>query len=61
MSQIARDYLSVKASEVDLERLFSSGRDLIGLRHYSLKADTLRTLMLLKSSLKKQDNFSEQE
>jgi hypothetical protein len=31
MSRGARDILSIPASEVDVERLFSSGRDLTGL------------------------------
>jgi hypothetical protein len=49
MSQVARDYLAIPAGEVDVERLFSTGRDLIGLRRYSLSIDTMRALMMLKS------------
>ena len=53
MSQVARDYLPVPAAEVDVERLFSEGRDLIGLRRHSLSDETLKVLMVLKYN---QDN-----
>jgi hypothetical protein len=36
MAKIARQYLSIPASEVRVERLFSRGRDLLGLRRYAL-------------------------
>ena len=49
MSQVARDYLAIPASEVDVERLFSSGRDLIGLRRHSLSIDTMRAIIIIKS------------
>jgi hypothetical protein len=49
MSQVARDYLAIPASEVDVERLFSTGRDLIGLRRHSLSIDTMRAIMMIKS------------
>jgi hypothetical protein len=48
MSQVARDYLPIQAAEVDVERLFSGGRDLIGLRRHSLTNKTMRVLMILK-------------
>ena len=51
MSQVARDYLHIPAGEVAVERLFSAGRDLIGLRRYRLSPETMRTLMLLRSSM----------
>jgi hypothetical protein len=51
MSRVAQDILSIPALEVDAERLFSSGRDLIGLRRYSLSAKMLRLLVLLRSHL----------
>jgi hAT family C-terminal dimerisation region len=51
MSQVARDYLHIPAGEVDVERLFSARRDLIGLRRYRLLPDTMRTLMSLRSSI----------
>jgi hAT family C-terminal dimerisation region len=48
MSQVARDYLAISIAEVDVERLFSSGRDLIGLRRHSLSPDTMKALMLCR-------------
>jgi hypothetical protein len=52
MSRVARDYLAIPASEVDYKRLFSGGRDLLGIRRYSINANTIRTMMLLKGVLK---------
>jgi hypothetical protein len=42
MAAAARDYLAIPALEVACER------DLIGLRRYSLEADTMRRLTLLR-------------
>jgi hypothetical protein len=39
-------------SAVAVERIFSGGRDTIGLRRASLKADTIRTLMFVKARLR---------
>jgi hypothetical protein len=36
MAAAARDYLAIPASEVAVERLFNTGRDLLGLRRHSL-------------------------
>jgi hypothetical protein len=47
MAAAARDYLAIPASEVSVERLFSVGRDILGIRRYSMKGDTMRFLMLL--------------
>jgi hypothetical protein len=44
--------LIFKGSAVAVERVFSSGRDTISLRRASLKADTIRTLMLVKARLR---------
>ena len=49
MSQVARAYLPIQAAEVDVERLFSSGRDLIGMRRHALKIETMRALMMLRN------------
>jgi hypothetical protein len=49
MAAAARALLAVPASEVDVERLFSGGRDLLGIRRYALKGETMRILTLLKS------------
>ena len=51
MAAAARDYLAVPAAEVNIERLFNSGRDLLGLRRWSLSSKTMRKLLILKDSL----------
>ena len=48
MAAAVRDYLAIPASEVAVERLFSRRRDLLGVRRYSLNAETMRKLMLLR-------------
>ena len=48
----ARDYLAMPASEVAVERLFNSGRDLLGLRRHSLCGETMRRLVLLRDIYK---------
>ncbi|KAI1828929.1 hypothetical protein CBS147337_10262 [Penicillium roqueforti] len=47
MAAAARDYLAIPASEVSVERLFNKGRDVLGVRRFSMKGETLRILMLL--------------
>ena len=49
---VARDFLTIPVSEVDCERLFSEGRDLLGIRHYLINSTTMRMMMLLKGVLK---------
>jgi glutamate formiminotransferase len=39
-------------SAVAVERVFSGGRDTIGIRRARLKAETIRTLMLVKARAK---------
>jgi hAT family C-terminal dimerisation region len=48
MAAAARDYLAIPAAEVAVERLFSHGRDLLGVRRHSLKGETMRKVMLLR-------------
>ncbi len=52
MAAAARDYLAIPASKVLVERLFSAGRDIINLRRFSLHANTLRQLSLLRHSIR---------
>lgn len=47
MAAAARDYLAIPASEVSVERLFNAGRDVLGVRRFSMKGETMRILMLL--------------
>jgi hypothetical protein len=48
MAQAARHYLSVPSAEVDVERLFSGARDVLGVRRHSMNAETIRWLVLQK-------------
>jgi hypothetical protein len=52
MAAAARDYLAIPALEVLVERLFSAGRDMIGLRRFSLHSNTMRQLSLLRHSIR---------
>lgn len=52
MAAAARDYLAIPASEVSVERLFNTGRDVLGVRRFSMKGETLRILMLLDDMYK---------
>jgi hAT family C-terminal dimerisation region len=49
---MARDYLAIPGASVTVERVFSGGRDILGIRRYSLGPETFRVLMILKHFLK---------
>jgi len=48
---VARDYLAILALEVNIKRLFSLRRDILGIRRFLMSIDTLKTLILLKDAL----------
>jgi hAT family C-terminal dimerisation region len=52
MARIARDYMAIPTSEADVERLFSDGRDILGVRRWAIQGKTLRALTLLKDELR---------
>jgi hypothetical protein len=54
MFQVARDYLPIPGAEVDVERLFNIAREILGLRHTSMSAETLRALVLLKDYIRRE-------
>ena len=54
MSRAARDYLAIPSSEVDVERLFSGGRDILGVRRWAMSGATLRALTIAKDELRRQ-------
>jgi len=56
MSQVARDYLAVPLAEVDVKRLFSIGRDLLGLRRHCMSPETMKAVLLSRNEYKKQHN-----
>ena len=45
---MAREILAVPASEVDCERQFGQARDLLAIRRYAMKVETMRIMMPLK-------------
>jgi hypothetical protein len=54
MYAIARDHLVIPGAEVDVERLFNMGSDLLGLRRVSMKGETMRAIMIVKDYLRRQ-------
>ncbi len=53
MAAVARDYLGIPSSKVDIERLFSDGRDILTIRRFALKGATVRDLMVCKDELRR--------
>jgi hypothetical protein len=53
MSQVARDYLAIQAAEVDVERLFSESRNLIGLRRHSIAPETMKAILFLRNEYRR--------
>ncbi|CAP78987.1 Pc03g00250 [Penicillium rubens Wisconsin 54-1255] len=47
-AKVAQDRLAIPAAEVDVERLFNDGRDVLGIRRFSMKGKTLGALIRLK-------------
>ncbi len=46
IAQAVRDFLPVPSAEVGIERVFSGGRDVLGLWRQSMSAETMQWLML---------------
>jgi hypothetical protein len=51
IAQVVRDYLAIPALEVNIKRLFSLRRDILGIRRFLISIDTLKTLILLRDAL----------
>jgi hypothetical protein len=49
MAEAARALLAIPGAEVDVERLFSGGRDLLGIRRFALNGESMRILTILKA------------
>jgi len=49
MAAAARALLAIPGSEADVERLFSGGRDLLGIRRDGLNGESIRILTPLKA------------
>jgi hypothetical protein len=55
MFTVARDYLLIPGVEVDVKRLFSVIRDILGLRRSLIGAETLKALILVKDYLRRKE------
>jgi hypothetical protein len=55
MVRVARDYLVIPGLEVNIKALFSLGRDIYGIRRWSLSCDTIYYLILYKDALRRQE------
>jgi zinc finger BED domain-containing protein 1 (E3 SUMO-protein ligase ZBED1) len=55
MSRVARDYLPIPPAEVDCERLFCSSCDLIGLRRHSMTPETMKAVLLIRDSYRRNE------
>jgi hypothetical protein len=53
MATIAQDFLGIPRAEVDVKRLFNIGREILGLRRYSMTGETMRALILLRDYLRR--------
>ncbi|KZR99449.1 Uncharacterized protein APZ42_004668, partial [Daphnia magna] len=52
LSCMARDYLAITATSASSERVFSSGKDLLGICRFCLKPTTMEACMCLRSWLR---------
>ncbi|KAH8798529.1 hypothetical protein F5884DRAFT_813655 [Xylogone sp. PMI_703] len=48
MARAARDYLVIPTSEVNVERMFNSKRDILSIWRFAMKGETLGRLLRLK-------------
>jgi hypothetical protein len=58
---VAHEILAIPASEVDYKRLFSEGRDLLGIQRYVMSGETVRIMMLLKGALRSKTEIEKPE
>ena len=49
---MAKDYVAIPGASVAVERIFSGGRDTLGIRRFRLGPTTIRVLSLLKNFFK---------
>ena len=52
MFQVVHDYIPILGLEVDVERLFNTRWDMLGLRRFSISGNTLGMMMMLKDALR---------
>jgi len=54
MAKVTQCFLAVPGLEVDVERVFNQGRDLLGIRRFSLSAETISLLVVLCDCLRQE-------
>ena len=54
MFQAVHKYLPIPGSEVDVERLFNTRHDILGIRRFSINSNILQIMMILKDILRMQ-------
>lgn len=59
LARMARDYLAIPGTGVPVERLFSTGPDLLSPRRQSLKPQTIKECLCLKNGLQHQHNIEQ--
>jgi hypothetical protein len=52
MFQAVHNYIPIPGSEVDIEKLFNTGQDILGLRRFSISSNTLGIIIMLKDVLR---------
>jgi hypothetical protein len=51
MFQAVQTYMSIPESEVDIEKLFNTGQDILNLRRFSINSNILGMMIMLKNAL----------
>ncbi len=54
MAKVAQRFLAVPSLEVDVKRVFNQGRDLLGIRRFSLSTETISLLVVLRDCLRQE-------
>lgn len=60
LSRMARDFLPAAGTGVPVERMFSSGGDVVSPRQQSMAAQTIQMRICLKAWLKNKQSFNEE-
>lgn len=53
MAAVTRDYPAIPSSKADIKRLFSNGRDILGIYRFVLKGATIGDLVICIDELRR--------
>lgn len=59
LAQVAKDILAIPITQVGVERVFNTARDVIGDRRHRLSTQTIRQIMILKDTFSKEEDEEE--